>query len=150
MGDARHVPRCQVDGVVMGTTPLVPSQLVQGWAWQGGSGRHLLQTPGTSLFFFQFIAPTTPGAHNVTVIVTVTGASRPLIGSQVRAGALIAYSEGSHACTGMLEMKHDTCACKACSAVDTAVARHVTQPLPPCSRPPDSAGHADCGPDLWQ
>lgn len=78
---------CQVDGVVVGTTPLVPAQLVQGWGWQGGAGRHLLQTLGTSVFFFMFLAPTTPGVHNITVIATVSGTAQLVTASQVGGGS---------------------------------------------------------------
>ena len=75
--------------MVVGTTPLVPAQLVQGFPWQGGAGRHLLQTPSTSLFFFQLIAPNTPGAHNIAVSANVSNTASPLSASVVSEGPLL-------------------------------------------------------------
>ena len=89
---------CQVDGIVVGTAPLVPAWQLQGFVWQGGVGRHLLQapppSPGTSLFFYQLIGPTTPGAHNITVTATVSGAASPVGASVVSEGPLLGFSEG--------------------------------------------------------
>ena len=88
--------RCQVDGIVVATAPLVPAQLVQGWAFQGGAGRHLLQpsfSPGTSVFFAVILAPATPGVHNITVIATVSGTATPVTASAVRNRLLSAFAE---------------------------------------------------------
>ena len=80
----------------MGTAPLVPAPLLQGFVWQGGAGRRLLQpppSPGTSLFFFQLVTPTTPGAHNITVIAAVSGTASPVAASVVSGGPLLHLSE---------------------------------------------------------
>jgi hypothetical protein len=94
-----------VDGILVGTVPLVPPQLLQGWAWQGGAGRHLLQplfTPGTSVFFAIIIAPATPGAHNVTIIAAVSGTATPVIASVVSQWLpLLRASWHAQACCGI-------------------------------------------------
>ena len=131
--DTWHVLPCQVDGAVVGTAPLVPPQLLQGWAWQGGAGRHLLQpsfSPGTSLFFFQLVAPTTPGAHNVTAVATVSGTAYPVTAYGVSEGSALASN-----CTGMPGLEPDSWPVQTPSSSCSRMSPHGTALLP-CRSPP--------------
>ena len=88
---------CQVDGSVIGTTPLVPVEDSTATSFEQhvalAASSASTQAPGhrftsfasigVSLFSYTFTAPSTPGVHTLTAVATTNGTTIPVTASGV-------------------------------------------------------------------